>query len=125
MGLLSCSLVFIPFILVLAFFAGRRDQSWLVIGWRSFVYAWVIGLLLVMGVLFLPSYQLIDRFVSPVPKPFDVLYASMIYLIPFLALILATLLLHNGFTLIKQKPPSEGEMAQTETLYPNIPLGWH
>jgi hypothetical protein len=60
-------------------------------------------------VQFLPTYPLIDGFVNPLPKPFDVLFASMIYLIPFLALILATLLLYDGLTLIKQKPTPGSE----------------
>lgn len=39
MGLLSSNLAFIPFILVLAFFASKQDRGWLAIGRRSLVLA--------------------------------------------------------------------------------------
>jgi hypothetical protein len=106
MGLFSCIFVLIPIVLILAFVTGRNYRDRLVIRTRGIFIAWILAVLLVLGVLFLPSFRWIDTIVSPFPKPFDSIYAGIIYLFPLLALILATFLLFIGLTLIKLQGPS-------------------
>lgn len=106
MGLVSWCIFFIPVVLVLVFLAGRRFHAWLLIRQRPLIVAWILALLLVTSMLFLPTYQWIDTVVSPFRKPFDAFYSGLMYLIPLLALILATLLLFNGLARIKQQPAS-------------------
>ncbi len=96
MGIISFSLVLIPFVLLLTFLISMRHQDWMKVGGRWLGSAWGLAVLLALGVLFLPTYQWMDGYISPFGKPFDIIYTIMVYLIPLLALILATVLLFNG-----------------------------
>jgi hypothetical protein len=103
------SLIYLPFLLILAFLAGRLLRSWSHKQKYLLVMAWILAGLLILGMLFLPSYRWIDKVEIPFLKPFGAMYAGMLYLIPILALILATVLLSNGLSLVRQQSGSGGE----------------
>jgi hypothetical protein len=56
LGLPGWSLVFVPFILVLEFLTGRQLRSWPHNRKPTLVIAWILAVLLSLGVLFLPIY---------------------------------------------------------------------
>jgi hypothetical protein len=109
-GLLSLFAILIPILLILAALFSLRYRLWPVFNRRALIQVWVAALLIIVGVLLLPSYRLVENFSSPFAEPFHSIYAFAIYLLPLMAWLLASVLLAYGVA---------GMRAQA-----NAPGGW-
>jgi hypothetical protein len=85
-----------------------RDSSDRIISKRALPIAWGAALLLTLGVLLLPSYSLVENFSSPFSEPFQSLYGFMLYMLPVLAFIMASLLLALVLAGVQAQPTAPG-----------------
>jgi hypothetical protein len=84
---------------------------------------WSAALLLTLGVLLLPSYSLVENFSSPFSEPFQSFYGFILYMLPVLALIMASLLLSFVLGGVQAQPTApDGWRAATSLILSSVLL---
>jgi hypothetical protein len=85
-----------------------RISSGVIIRKPALHITWGVALLLMLGVLLLPSYPHGEKFASPFSEPLRSFSYFLLYMQPMLALIIASLLLAFGLASVQAQPTAPG-----------------
>lgn len=112
--LLQALLLAIPFITLLLVIYPRKPQG------ELHTRPWLVAGALILAGLLLPTFWLTTGELEPLSQGLEILLSILVFLMPFLAVIAAMLLLYIGLVLLR--PPKQTAEAPGETV---TQPGWH